>query len=561
MSLIRSTGSMICDLCGYVYFPELGDPTSQVKPATAFEALPDAWVCPICTSHKSDFFSEQNKLLASEAPKDLPIWDRYVQALTEGRQTPLPDFSYAGYRNGDFNIPPAEGKVFSVLDFGAKNDGSVATDEAIRKAIAAAEAHGGGIVFFPAGKYLVNAQEGNTKSIRISKPNITLKGEGQDKSVIFMKHHMVPHDPGYMWLVPPLFSFHQNEVVPGALITQLTRDAERGSFQVSCSETTHLKKGAVVALYHRSRKATKKFLNDRTPWSIWDSTINKGPLTIEKHIVKEIRGKEIIFQEPLFCDIQADHHWEVWSQQMEPNWRLEDLCLEGNWTEKIDHHKNYIHDSGWTMVEMIRGLNPVVQRVRFVNVSACINFIGCMTATGREITLEGNAGHCSVQASSGSYGTMITKVVDNTNDGSWHGPGASKSSCGTVIHRCVGKERGGPDFHASWPYCTLVDACQSGLIGQGGSYRLLPNHGPFLIWWNHAHVGAPLKRYDFWAERKELQEYSGAKVSGAWIVGYHGEGNHTFEEKSLSYLESLGKPVAPSSLYEAQLELRKKVKI
>jgi rubredoxin len=45
----------ICDVCGYVYDPTLGDPDSGVKPGTAFEKVPDNWVCPVCGAPKSEF--------------------------------------------------------------------------------------------------------------------------------------------------------------------------------------------------------------------------------------------------------------------------------------------------------------------------------------------------------------------------------------------------------------------------------------------------------------------------------------------------------------------------
>lgn len=46
-----------CTVCGYVYNPERGDPDSGIKPGTAFEGLPDDWVCPICGASK-DMFEE-----------------------------------------------------------------------------------------------------------------------------------------------------------------------------------------------------------------------------------------------------------------------------------------------------------------------------------------------------------------------------------------------------------------------------------------------------------------------------------------------------------------------
>ena len=44
-----------CLVCGYVYDPQNGDPDSGVNPGTAFEALPDDWVCPVCGASKNQF--------------------------------------------------------------------------------------------------------------------------------------------------------------------------------------------------------------------------------------------------------------------------------------------------------------------------------------------------------------------------------------------------------------------------------------------------------------------------------------------------------------------------
>jgi flavin reductase (DIM6/NTAB) family NADH-FMN oxidoreductase RutF/rubredoxin len=54
----RSGGKMkkyVCNVCGYVYDPAEGDPDQGVDPGTAFEDLPDDWVCPECGAGKDDF--------------------------------------------------------------------------------------------------------------------------------------------------------------------------------------------------------------------------------------------------------------------------------------------------------------------------------------------------------------------------------------------------------------------------------------------------------------------------------------------------------------------------
>lgn len=47
--------SYICDVCGYIYDPEEGDPDNDVAAGTAFEDVPEDWLCPLCGVGKEDF--------------------------------------------------------------------------------------------------------------------------------------------------------------------------------------------------------------------------------------------------------------------------------------------------------------------------------------------------------------------------------------------------------------------------------------------------------------------------------------------------------------------------
>lgn len=44
-----------CEVCDWIYDPAKGDPDAGIAPGTAFEDLPDDWVCPICGVGKDDF--------------------------------------------------------------------------------------------------------------------------------------------------------------------------------------------------------------------------------------------------------------------------------------------------------------------------------------------------------------------------------------------------------------------------------------------------------------------------------------------------------------------------
>ena len=50
-----------CEPCGYIYDPEKGDADGGIAPGTAFEAIPDDWMCPVCGATKDMFKPVETK--------------------------------------------------------------------------------------------------------------------------------------------------------------------------------------------------------------------------------------------------------------------------------------------------------------------------------------------------------------------------------------------------------------------------------------------------------------------------------------------------------------------
>ena len=45
----------VCEVCGYVYDPAIGDPANGIPAGTAWEAVKEDWVCPVCGVGKDQF--------------------------------------------------------------------------------------------------------------------------------------------------------------------------------------------------------------------------------------------------------------------------------------------------------------------------------------------------------------------------------------------------------------------------------------------------------------------------------------------------------------------------
>ncbi len=44
-----------CEICGYIYNPEEGEPASGIEKGTPFSELPDTYICPVCGAGKEEF--------------------------------------------------------------------------------------------------------------------------------------------------------------------------------------------------------------------------------------------------------------------------------------------------------------------------------------------------------------------------------------------------------------------------------------------------------------------------------------------------------------------------
>ena len=95
------------------------------------------------------------------------------------------DFSYAGYRFGE-EPPTVSGMMVNVTEspYLADPEGITDATQAIQSAINDVGSSGGGIVFLPAGTYLLSIPEGAEQALLISDDNVVLRGAGRDQSFL-----------------------------------------------------------------------------------------------------------------------------------------------------------------------------------------------------------------------------------------------------------------------------------------------------------------------------------------------------------------------------------------
>jgi hypothetical protein len=330
-------------------------------------------------------------------------------------------------------------------------------------------------------------------------------------------------------------------------------------------DASQFKPGQTVSVRAQSTELNGPFLKGLKPRDIFNEIIENGVSVAEKHTVASIQGSWVTFVEPIRIDIDPSIEWTVYDYPTVEGWGVEDLHFTGNCPVPFVHHKDFIHDSGYTGMRMEQGRNGWIRRCRFTDMTHGFLASGCLASSFIMNTMDGDQGHGNFSMNWGS-GNLIGLCQDLTDKGSFHGCGISHENVGGVIWRyeSVGATKqtprcGGPDFHAQFPYCSLWDISTANLRDNGGSYVWQPNHLQDLTFWNFEQIGEKIY-HDDWNmpktdEEKKDKYFGKTKVVYPNYIGFHGVMSE-FNRDHLELFESYGAPVEPESLYEAQLALR-----
>ncbi len=476
-------------------------------------------------------------------------WEQFVSASQAGTEPILPDFSYAGYHYFRKRVPDAIHPVFDVTRYGAVPDDDRSDQAAIASAIAAAEANGSGIVFFPPGEFLVNTDadrdaSGALTPIYIRGSRIVLRGSGsrQGGTVIRQVNHMPPTGNN-LWSSPYMFNARPSSTSSRAL-ARVTQNAGRETFWLEVNSSARLSLGQRVQVRMNSIAAVDEFLVPRSPDDLNPLLRARGLDIRELHSIAEIQGNRIRLAEPLHANVNSEHGWSVHSFPHLEEIGIEDISFHGSFLEKFVHHKNAIHDGGWSLLRFNRCVNCWIRRTSFANTNRAVNITSSAAVSVYHVTLAGNLGHAAINSQE-SYGIWTGLSEDLA--GHLHGAGTSHGATGTVFW-CFDMHPGQSlDIHKTKPsYANLYDQVAGGRLYGSSGGGVPPHHLRHLVFWNFNHGGDD-RYYDFW------QGY--LRFLHPIVVGFHGN-PATFNTRSLEILESNGTAVEPASLFAAQLRLR-----
>ena len=597
-------------------------PSLEAKTAASYSLFKSASVTDGVLSLQTAV-GELSLNMDASASTSANAWKKFMM---KAEDNVLLDFSYAGYMHGevappdvrmDFDTPltdangnkyyngyitgGAQGsaiyKVYNIEDYGANGNDEISdrpalikilkeamkcTEESADKGKSLRYYIGGNvansIIYFPVGKYILRGGDDaeTIETLRLTMGNIIFKGAGRNKTTIEMAVKNNAVDPSKMWSTPNLIEFkHNSDLTP---LTDVTGDAEKGTFSIEVASTSGIKVGdwVCVSLKNNDPALVAEELAPHSLSSNWTELKDNGVQIYDYHQVKQVSGNTLTFYEPIMRKIEAKWGWKVNQYPHYENVGVEDLTFLGHSKDDFRHHGSADDDGAFKPIQMIRLTNSWMRRVNFESVSEAHSFVSCANVSAYDIEISGNRGHSAIRSQASSR-VFIGKVYDYCNGyiavnsggnqlgdymegaGQYHGCGVSKQSMGAVIWNVRWGDDSCFESHATQPRATLIDRCQGGFVAwrEGGDINQLPNHLNDLTIWN---MQATRVVYDagwngkwiWWDDNNQWW-----KNLPPVIVGWSGETvSFDTSENQIKYYESLDAPVSPNSLYEAQLKLR-----
>lgn len=479
------------------------------------------------------------------------LWSEFKANAPAGKETLLPDFSYAGYAHGSSPIPDKGGPVFNVEKYGAVPDDGKNDSKAIQKAVSACETAGGGVVLFPKGVFILNddAATATRARVKITKSGVVLRGAGSGEggTVLFSPAEMRPEDPKKMWSGRSPFVI-SGEMRQGAKKAVVTAPSAKGSLALTVGVGHGFKAGdRFILRMERKGKAAGSFVAPHD----WNPQWSAGIEIQEIHEVAAVAGNVLRLAEPLMIGVDNIGDWRVEEARFISGIGIESLRFRGAWKGIFVHHRSWQDDSAWRGIQMTRCQNSWIRNCVFEDMNWPIQVADSRQLTMENLDFVGTRGHFGFQTL-GTYGILGLKLRDMA--GHHHGPSLQGGACCTVYHRCSWAPNTSFDSHANNPYATLHDLNEGGILlsGIGGAWENYPHHLHALVLWNLNVTQMPEQTVSFWTVGKKRKPRTFAQVL---IAGVHGA---PFEVDATTVLrnESQGQEVFPRSLWLAQLERR-----
>lgn len=482
----------------------------------------------------------------------------------------IQDFSYAGYQIGEIEVPVVAGTVFNVVtSYGADPTGSSDSTSAIQAAIDAAGANGGGVVYLPAGTYLLSVPAGKADCLTVTHSNIVIRGAGSDETFL--------HNTDTYMRNRDIIHFSSPAVTTGAWIP-LSADLPTSSKRLPVASTTGLSVGSTIEM---EWTFTDAWVAEHDQQIYWNSSLGypNGPRYRREITAMDPNGQWIEVDVPTrYALFTRDNARVRTVSGFISECGVEDLAIGNTENPKsgyeeedynipstgaYDCHNSFIleyenvRDSWLKGVATFRPTSNtsdlhILSNGIYLNQSFRVSVIGCEIARAQ---FQGGGGNgylyrlqntqeCLVSNSKGDYGRH-NFVVSH----------AGTSGC--VFHRCDSSNERDSDNHMHFSHSNLWDQCSSHngrwAAAHRGFWGTVPHalDAAHSVYWNTVGTGSGGNVVE---SRQGRYGYVIGTSGTRTDVGLGTDGNTAPEDHTEGIAQ--GATLEPQSLYLDQLERR-----
>ncbi len=511
----------------------------------------------------------------------------------------LPDFSFAGYHNGEKEISKTKSKIIYASDFGVIPNDGLDDSKNLIKAIAAANKINDNVVLqLPVGRIIIS------EIIYIERSNFILRGSGSGNSgteIYFPRPLMYTKDPedlqelreylttfnkrqkekqnnidlpfsqyawsgGFIWtrvIGERVKSYLQKYKKPHNIKAKI-KEGNRGEFTFEVNNNSLLKKGDVLLLQVFNREGKKSkiiadlYKNSEVKigshhWNFPDLAI----VTQQVEIIK-INKNKITIKTPLTIDIKPNYKAQLseWKHLKEVG--IEQLKLTFPEAPRVAHHV----EPGFNGIFLTRVFNSWVKDVVIENADSGILTEEIANTTIKNITTKGkNLAHYTV-AMAGVHNVLAEniKVFNNAVHPLSFNTFSTKNvylNCEVFINPILDQHSGANHqnlFDNISVYLTPKKDNTYPLFAGGGARYWKPSHGAYSTFWNiKVNVLGHL-------DNTNSITLNGMKDGPfARLIGVYGNHNFTINYGPNAYIEKTNSKLDNiPSLYKYQLNKRLK---
>ncbi|WP_022663104.1 right-handed parallel beta-helix repeat-containing protein [Paucidesulfovibrio longus] len=537
---------------------------ARLAPATAklmaavLPVLLTAVLCG-CLGSASDSRPSDSRTSPTWTPK---VWTEYLLHGPTGQG--LPDFSQAGYAQGDAPLPQPAGPIFDAdaAPFRAVPDDGQDDTAAIQAAADAAGAAGGGVVLLPRGRLLVHsAQDGPI--LRLSRNNVVLRGRGSGADGTILRLGA----PGPAGKVRRLGSVPGQEEArrfaavsvlgdeSGRELARVTRDAERGARELSVSDASALRPGmfVVVECDDGSEEAAGNLAPPAPDAPDLPARLTRpfrllpeqsdtfGPLARRLSWIALVEAvpdaRTVRLRQPLRFDLLLRYAPRISSFEGVREVGVEHLRIESAWPGGYRHHKPYEEngvavrsareqDYLWNGVWISGAANCWVRDVVFRDLTQGVILSRAAHVSVEDVRFEGHDGHAGVTFGWSNDNLLARAVFQGRLV---HPVTVTMTASGNVVTDCETRYQGTDpvsgtspaiDLHGYFPYENLFENLRGFNVVPGGDLSVMPHGGVRNVFWN---VTAPteLGGYPDWGGDSFVQTWAYASTSSGTPATMH----------------------------------------